>query len=77
MEIIIQRVERIQTPTQVLSSEICKVFNNTYLEEHLQTTTSEFIGDTTLFLEMILNKHTNGKTNFQDGKYYNRKQLFE
>ena len=41
------------------------------------TSTSEFIGDTTLFHETILKKHTNGKTNFQDGKEYNQKQHFE
>ena len=40
-------------------------------------TAPEFIGDTTLFHETILKKHTNGKTNFQDGKEYNRKQHFE
>ena len=40
-------------------------------------TALEFIGDTTLFHETILKKHTNGKTNFQDGKEYNRKQHFE
>ena len=45
-----------------------KVFKNTYFEEHLRTTASGFIGDTTLFHETILKKHTNGKTNFQDEK---------
>ena len=38
---------------------------------------AEFIGDTTLFHETILKKHTNGKTNFQDDKGYNRKQHSE
>ena len=54
-----------------------KFFKNTYFEEHLRTTASEFIGDTTLFHETILKKHTNGKTNFQFGKDYNRKQHLE
>ena len=44
------------TPTQVFSCEICEIFKNTYFEEHLRTTASEFIGDTTLFHETILNK---------------------
>ena len=29
-----------ETPTQVLSCEICEIFKNTYLEEPLQTTAS-------------------------------------
>ena len=29
-----------KTPTQVFSSEICKILKNTYFEEHLRTTTS-------------------------------------
>ena len=29
------------TPIQVLSSEICKIFKNTYFEEHVQTTASK------------------------------------
>ena len=28
-----------ETPTQVFSCEICKIFNNTYFKEHLRTTT--------------------------------------
>ena len=60
----------------MFSCEIWEVFKNTYLEEHLQMRASGFIGDTTLFHETILKKHTNGKTNFQDGKEYNRKQHF-
>ena len=63
--------KRWETPTQMFSCEICKVFKNTYFEEHLQMTASEFIRDTTLFHETILKKHKNGKTNFQDGKEYN------
>ena len=63
-----------ETPTQVFS---CEVFKNTYFEEHLRMTASEFIGDTTLFHETVLKKHTNGKTSFQDGKEYNLKQHFE
>ena len=66
-----------ETPAQMFSCEIWKVFKNTYFEEHLRTTASEFIGDTTLFHETILKKHTNGKTNFQVGKDYNRKQHLE
>ena len=27
-----------ETPTQVFSREICEIFENTYFEEHLQTT---------------------------------------
>ena len=65
------------TPAQMFSCEICEVFKNTYFEGHLQMTASEFIGDTTLFHETILKKHRNGKTNFQDGKEYNRRQHFE
>ena len=57
--------------------KFCEVFKNTYFEEHLQTTASEFIGDITLFHDTILKKNTNGKTNFQDGKVYNRKQHLE
>ena len=57
--------------------KICEVFKNTYFEEHQRTTASEFIGNTTLFHKTILKKHANGKTNFQDGKEYNRKQYFE
>ena len=59
--------------TQVFSCEICKISKNTYFEEHLRTTASEFIGDTTLLNETVLKKHTNGKTNFQDDKEYNQK----
>ena len=62
-----------ETPIQVFS---CEVFKNTYFEEHLRMTASEFIGDTTLFHETVLKKHTNGKTSFQDGKEYNLKQHF-
>ena len=29
------------SPTQVFSCGICKIFNNTYFEEHLQTTASQ------------------------------------
>ena len=29
-----------ETPTQVLSCEVCKTFKNTYFEEYLQTTAS-------------------------------------
>ena len=61
----------------MFSCKICEVFKDTYFEEHLRTTASEFIWDITLFHETILKKHTNGKTNFQDGKEYNRKQNFE
>ena len=61
----------------MFSFEILKVFKNTYFEEHLRTTDSEFMGDTTLYHETVLKKHTNGKTNFQDIKEYNRKQHFE
>ena len=53
-----------QTTTQVFSCEICEDFKNTYFEEHLRTAASEFIGDTTLFHETILKKHTNGKKHF-------------
>ena len=56
----------------MFSCKICEVFKNTYFEEHLRTTASEFIWDITLFHETILKKHTNGKTNFQDGKEYNQ-----
>ena len=61
----------------MLSSKIWETFKNTFLQEHLRTTASEFIGDTTLLRETILKKHTNGKTNFQDGKEYNQKQNFK
>ena len=57
--------------------KFCEAFKNTYFEEHLRMTASEFIGDTTLFHETVLKKHTNGKTSFQDGKEYNLKQHFE
>ena len=29
-----------ETPIQVLPSEVCETFKNTYFEEHLQTTAS-------------------------------------
>ena len=61
----------------MFSCEICKSFKNTCFEEHLGTTASKFIQDTTLLHETILKKHAKGKTNFQDGKEYNRKQHFE
>ena len=61
----------------MLSSKIWEIFKNTFLQEHLRTTASEFIGDTMLLRETILKKHTNGKTNFQDGKEYNQKQNFK
>ena len=32
-----------KTPTQVLSCEICEIFNNNYFEEHLWTTASKLI----------------------------------
>ena len=54
-----------------------EVFKNTYFEEHLRMSASEFIGDTTLFHEKISKKHANRKTNFQDDKEYNQKQHFE
>ena len=57
----------------MFSGEIYEIFENTYFEEHLRTTASEFIGDTTLLHETILKKLTNGKTNFQDGKEYNQR----
>ena len=72
-----QQLYRKETPTQVFSCEICEVFKNTYFEEDLRTTASELIGDTTLFHETILKKHTTGKTNFQDGKEHSQKQHFE
>ena len=61
----------------MFSCEICEVVKNTYFEEHLRRTASEFIGGTTLFHETNLRKKTNGKTNFQDGKEYNQKQNLE
>ena len=36
--------EGLQTPTQVLFSEYCKIFKSTYLEEHLRTAASEMDG---------------------------------
>ena len=81
------KISQISQKTPVLESlfnkmsevfkKIREVLKNTYFEEHLRTTASEFIGDTTLLHETILKKHTNGKTNFQDGKEYNQKQHFE
>ena len=65
------------TPRQVFSCEIYEIYKYTYFEEYLRTTASEFIGDTALFHETILKKHTNGKTDFQDGKECNRKHHFE
>ena len=61
----------------MFSCEISEIFKNTYFEEHLGTTASEFIGDTTLLHETILKKHTNEKSNFQDGTGYNQNQYFE
>ena len=31
-----------ETPTQVLSSEFCEIFKNTYFEEYMRTAASEF-----------------------------------
>ena len=39
-----------QTPTKVLSCEICWIFKNTYFEEHLQATPFKRSGS---FLEMV------------------------
>ena len=61
----------------MFACEICEIFKDTYFEEHLRTTASEFIGDITLFHETILKKHTDAKTNFEDDKEYNQKQHFE
>ena len=61
----------------MLESLLINVFENTYFEEHQRTTASEFIGDTALFHVTLSKKETNGKTNFQGGKDYNRKQHFE
>ena len=61
----------------MLSCEIYEIFKNTYFEEHLRTTISELIGDTTLLHETILKKHTNVKTHFQDGNKYNQNQHFD
>ena len=54
-----------------------ETFLGTYFEEHLRTTASEFVGDTTVFHETILKKHTNGKNNIQGDEEYNWKQHFE
>ena len=32
-----------ETPTQMLSSEYCEIFQNTYFEEHLPTAASDFL----------------------------------
>ena len=32
-----------ETPTRMFSSEYCKIFKNTYFEEHLLTTASDFL----------------------------------
>ena len=74
LESLFNKVADLGDSKQVFS---CENLRNTYFEEHLRTTASEFIGDTTLLHETILKKHTNGKTNFQDGKEYNQKQHFE
>ena len=37
------QVFRKETPTQVLSCEVCKTFKNTYFEKYLQRTASEGI----------------------------------
>ena len=60
-----------------ISWEICEICKNTYFEEHLWTTASESVGNTTLLHEAISKKYTNGKINFQDGKEYNQKQHFD
>ena len=36
-----------ETPAQVFSSKICKIFKNTYFEEHLRETASKFNFHTT------------------------------
>ena len=38
MQALGQQLYLKETPTQVLSREICKIFKNTYFEEHLRTT---------------------------------------
>ena len=38
------RVPEKETPTQVFSCEYCKIFKNTYFEEHLRTAASGFTG---------------------------------
>ena len=37
----VSRISQKETPTQVFSCEICKIFKNIYLEEHLPTTVSD------------------------------------
>ena len=60
----------------MFSYEIMK-FLRTPILKNIWTIASEFIRDTTLLHETILKKHTNRKTNFQDGKEYNQEQYFE
>ena len=38
MQALGQQLYLKETPTQVLSREICEIFKNTYFEEHLRTT---------------------------------------
>ena len=42
-----------ETPTQVLSCEVCKTFKNTYFEEYLQTTASGGVLLKCLFLKTL------------------------
>ena len=74
LESLFNKVADLGDSKQVFS---CENLRNTYFEEHLRTTASEFIGDTTLLQETILKKYTDGKTSFQDSKEYNQKQQFE
>ena len=42
-----------QTPTQVLSCEVCETFRNTYFEENLQATASGGVPVKKLFLKTL------------------------
>ena len=52
----------------MFSCEIGKVFKNTYLEEHLRTIASEFIGELRFFTKRFLKNMQMGKPIFKMAK---------
>ena len=65
-----------ETSTQVFSCEVCKIFKSTYFEGHLWTTASEFIRDTALLHETILEKNIQmEKPIFKMGKSITRSNI--
>ena len=66
-----------ETPTQIFSCEICKIFKNTYIQKHLWTTASDFLKaypSSSLFGKIL---SASKSTGYKLGIFVNVTRLFD